>query len=316
MNFPAYSAATTKNTTGMTFKAKFERKQDSGWRRLVVPVERCQAVSRARVEALLLVDAGLADLLYLASIDSASLLTTALQERVTHHEQALSPSALSTWHPEPALPHLVSSDPARAKPKPAQASQPPPPPPSNRNKIAALYNLYLTSYRMTRRRILGLLNYMHVATRWVSGLYALLAHPQAAPRAATGVNARGAVELGRWRHSFFADEDGVLHCRNQDQVALVYEEALEELGRVEDRLLRLATHAVKEHEGGSGANLLSVLHDLLQCEAAFLEAKLRHVSLLLDALEHTCDPHPLALLLHRIYRALQVSRARKMREGG
>ncbi len=72
---------------------------------------------------------------------------------------------------------------------------------------------------------------------------------------------------------------------------------------MEDRVLRLATQAVKEHGGGVG-NGLSVVHDVLACEAAFLEAKLRHVSLLLDVLEHTCEDEALVPLLQRVHAAL------------
>ncbi len=319
LNFPPYSASANKNTRGVTFKAKFERKTEAS-HPLVAPLPQWQAESHARVEALLLVDPALADLLALADIDTASLLTTALHDRVARHEHPTAPPALPAWHPVPAQPHVAPSGPARARTNAPAEIQPPPVSPSYRNKIATLHNLYVASYRLTRRRILGLVNYMHVTMHWVAGLYSLVTlSPSRLGDWSTGrepgLEDRGMLDrdrlegmlaLARLRHSFDADSDGVLHCRNQDRVAVVYEGALEELARVEDRLLRLATQAVKEHEGGGVPNGLSVLHDVLQCEAAFLEAKLRHVSLLLDAVEHACDEHALPHLLQRVHRALQL----------
>ncbi len=108
-----------------------------------------------------------------------------------------------------------------------------------------MYSLYVTSYRLTRRRILGLVNYMHVTMHCVERLYALVTRPRHAAQARPGdwagsgggepgVDDRDVAELARWRHTFAADGDGVLQCWNQDRVAVVYEEALEGLGQVQE----------------------------------------------------------------------------------
>ena len=283
----AAAAASASGSAGHSFKKQYAPRLGAP-RQLLVQLDPFQALSKARVDALLLVDASLAELLALASIDSPQLLTAALAERVHHHSQGLSAAALagSPWK-------------ARGRSK---LSLDPHVHPSH-NKLSALYSLHVTSLRIARRRLLGLVNYALVAAEWASGLHALAQHnASAAPDAAArGVDEERVAELLRARHSFAIDEDGVVHCYGGDKVGVVYEEALERFRRLEDRLLRLATHAVKEAETAGAANRPAVLHDVFQCEVAFQEARFRYLSLLLDLQEHTCEPRLLGPLLQQVY---------------
>jgi hypothetical protein len=288
--FPVLSAGAGagagSNASGLTFRKGLEAAW-RGSRRLVAQQDALEAESKAQVDALTLVDGGFQELVNLAAIDGAQLLTKALHERVQHHNGGVKASlvASSSWMSRSRSKSSLSREPHVQ---------------TDHNKVAALYSLYVASFRLARRRILGLVNYLLVAAEWVSGL-AALAQPAAGGAAVQGLDEGRVLELGQARHSFSIDDDGVVHCEGRDRVRVVYEEAVEAFRRLEDRLLRLATHAVKEAETVPAPNRLSVLHDLYQCEVSFQEAKLRYASLLLDVLEHTCDSDQRAQLLQRVY---------------
>ena len=289
--FPSLAARTNTNSSGISFKKKLDTNLTSSVY-LLPRLDYFQSISKKRVDSLVLIDPNFTELVNLASIDSASLLTGSLQDRVEHHNHSITASILasSSWMSR-GRKKLVQRDPLVQ---------------SNQNKISALYNLYLTSIRITRRRILGLLNYILVTTEWVCGFYSLIHETCANGAELTGLQDKKLMELAHARHTFSVDDFGVLHCEGRDKVCVVYEEAIDALRRLDDRLLRLATHAVKEAEAVGVANKLSALHDLYQCEVCFQEAKFRHVSLLLDVLEHTCDTNQALQFLQLIFDVLHL----------
>jgi hypothetical protein len=175
------------------------------------------------------------------------------------------------------------------------------------NKVAALYSLYLTSLRLARRRLLGMVNYLYTIHQWISGLHALVCAPDIQMRdKVEGVDEQGVSRLLMLQHTYSVDSDGILSATDYRGVSVVYQQAVTALGEVEDRMLRVATYFIKEAETRGIVNKLSVLHDMYQCELAFHEAKTRHVTLLIDLMLHAADSVHVGRHLEAISTALHL----------